>query len=602
MKKKNFLLIILGVLVALSSAFAVVASAGEYEQAEFEYNYVDSGNVENYDPEEVAKTYASDVYDWENKKISSLSKSDGPYYFLPGASVSNKHENLLAFTIFCQGDKMAELYDDSARLQFEIMLLRQGLTENKFFEMVGYTIEYNPVQKKINVINATELKQFASSRFAPILTFKNQNDEIIEFGWNEVTEEIANDHGYIKGDYYMRICFEVPSPYVEYKALFRMQRNPLKVKAVRENAIFGFIGGEVKNVLYYDNEKTHEYAVASDVRSYHGVLAKMQEAQKLEEEFADHPEMLEYAQNVLKGEETQVKVSYLENIGEKIPFAKKVEQTVNVRMWEGQQTLNSLDVAVALGKESTNALISPCEKFTYNAQNVVYESYYYPGVYLESKTTDGNTMQYVLNPNNSYADFYGKFVNDGIITQDLYEFLFAERIINKYPEMQGLTPEEVYGYWGYVLIPETFTFDQAFAELFDTQLKFKGVVKAFDYEHSISLASYNKLLEDYDYGWLSRIWNDVWGTLTQCNAKHLVIFADTTETDAFTNMNGSEGVGDTDGLINNGVGSTVEIVGDTVGDFLKNPLNGSGGSMFIIVLIVAGVLLFIYRDKIFKKA
>lgn len=148
MKKKNILLILLGVLVALSSAFAIVASAAEYERAEFEYNYVDSGNVENYDPEEIAKTYVSDVYEWESKKISALPKADGPYYFLPGASVSNKHENLLAFTIFCQGDKMAELYEDTARLQFEIMLLRQGLTENKFFEMVGYTIEYNPLQKK----------------------------------------------------------------------------------------------------------------------------------------------------------------------------------------------------------------------------------------------------------------------------------------------------------------------------------------------------------------------------------------------------------------------------------------------------------------------
>ena len=497
---------------------------------------------------------------------------------------------------------MKELYSENARLGFNISLLRQGLTNGKYFESASYAVEYNPTTKKITILNSQEYKQYASSRFAPLLTFENADGTPKEFHFEEVTEDIANAYGWVKGDYYLRLAFEVASPYVEYKALFRMQRNPLKIRTEREGAFLGIFGGEEKKILYYDNERTHEYSIASDARSWWNVVNAMNDAEKLEDEFGAGTEMLEYAQNVLKGEETQVKVSFLENIGEKIPFAKKVQKTVTVRMWDGASELNSLDVAVALGKESTNALISPCEKFTYNANTGVYDGYYYPGVYLEAKTSDGNTMQYVLNPNNSYADFYGKFVNDGIITQDLYEFLFAERIINQYPEMQGLTPEEVYGYWGYVLIPDTFTFNQAFAELFDTQLKFKGVVKAFDYEHSISLASYNKLLEDYDYGWLSRIWNDVWGILTQCNAKHLVIFADTTETRAFTNMNGSEGIGDTDGLINNGIGTTVDAVIGEVGDFLQNPLNGSGSSMFIIVILAVGLVLFIFRDKIFKKA
>ena len=601
MKKKNFLLIILGVLVALSSAFAIVASAAQGDV--YDYEYIDSGNIENYNPEEVMKNELTGaVLDWKNLKIPDISLSDGPYYFLPGASVSKNNKNLLAFTVFCQGDKMQELYADSARLKFEISLLRQGLTNDKYYEQVAYSIEFNPITKKITVVNALELKQYASSRFAPLLTFQYADGTTKEFEWEKVTPELAQELGYIEGDYYLRLGFEVPSPYVEYKAIFRMQRNPLKFRVERENAILGFIGGTEKTVLYYDDEKTHEYAISSDKRSYYNVLYNMNAANALETQFGEDSEMLEYAQNVLQGEETQVTVSYLENIGENIPFAKKVEKTATVRMWDGAAELNSLDVAIGLGLPSVNALISPCEKFTLNETTGVYEAYYYPGVYLESKTTDGNVMQYILNPNVSYADFYGQFVDDGIITQDLYEFLFADRILNKYTKMQGLTPDKVYGYFGYVLIPDTFTFDQAFAELFDTQLKFKGVVKAFDYEHSISLASYNKLLEDYDYGWLARIWNDVWGALTQCNAKHLVIFADTTETDAFTNMNGSDGIGDTDGLINNTVGSATENVLENVGDFLENPLNGSGGSMFIIVLIAAAIILFIYRDKIFKKA
>ena len=604
MKKKNFLLIILGVLVALSSALAIVAYADSVEgENGYEYEYIDSKNIDNYDPVQVQENELNGaILKWENAPIGDLPISSGPFYFLPGASVNKNNKNLLAFTVFGQGEKIKSILNSSDRLIFDITLLRQGLQYGKYYEGVAYRVEVNPTTKKITVVNGYEVKQYASSRFSPILTFQHPDGSTKEFAFEEITEDLATKLNWVAGDYYLRLAFEVPSPYVEYKAIFRFQSNPLKVKTERVNALFGIFGGEEKKTLYYDAEKSAEYAIASDVRSYYSVLNNMNEANALETHFSENGEMLEYAQNVLKGEEKQVTVSYLENIGENIPFAKKVQKTVTVRMWDGATELNSLDVAIALNQPTANALISPCEKFTLNESTSVYEGYYYPGVYLESKSPDGNVAQYVLNPNNSYADFYGQFVDDGIITQDLYEFIFADRILNKYPNMAGLTPEEVYGYFGYVMVPQTFTFDSAMAQLFDAQLKFDGVVKAFDFEHSVSRASYNKLLEDYDYGWLAKAWNNVWGTLTELTAKHLIIFADCTETDAFANMNGSEGIGDTDGLVNNTIGSTVENVVEDVGNFLENPLNGSGSSMLIIVIIATGVLVFIFRDKIFKKA
>ncbi len=603
MKKRRLLFFTLLILFSLSTAFAVVASANT-SSTDYEYTYLDSKNIENYNPDEVKESLTGGLLRWEIHPLSTLPRNDGPFYMSPGAWVHRNKKNLLSFVIFCEGSQIEAWEDTSNRFRYEFSLLRQGLSDDKYYESVTYAVEEDKIRKKISVANVREMKQYESARFEPILTFVDENGNPNNFRWRKIDDSLASDYDWVEGDYYLRLFFEVPSPYVQYKAFFRMQENPLKVKKMKKNAFLGFIGGETVYNLYYDTETLCEYQIISDARSYYNVINNMNEADALETELGANPEILTYAQNVLKGEERQVKVSYLENISDSTPFAKKVEKTVSVRMWDGATELNSLDVALALGKQSVNALISPCEKFTLNAQTNVFESYYYPGVYLEAKTTDGATMQYILNPNVSYADFYGQFVDDGIITQDLYEFLFADRILNRYPDMQGLTPENVYGYFGYVLIPETFTFNQAFAELFNTQLKFDGVIKAFDYEHSISLSSYDKLLKDYDYMWLSRIWNDVWGALTECNAKHLVIFADCTTSDAYANMNGAEEIGDTNGLYVNSVESTFVSVIEKVEDLFDfNSLkkgNGLGSILVLGVVVVAVIAVYLNRKKIFR--
>lgn len=274
-------------------------------------------------------------------------------------------------------------------------------------------------------------------------------------------------------------------------------------------------------------------------------------------------------------------------------------------MWPDQTTLSPDDVAGALGINGVNALISPCRDFTYNANTGVYEAYYYPSVYLESRTVSGNMNQYILNPNKSYAEYYSQLVEDEVITQDLYEYMYSTQILQLYPQCGSILPENLYGYFGYIVIPATFTYNQAFKELFNTKLTFDGVVKSLDYEHSISLSAYNKLLKDYDYSWLARLWNDVWGALTECNAQHIFIFADCTATQGFVNANGGTAIDDTDGLIQNTVGTALKNVAENVGDGLDD--FGAGfsksagvglGSLLVIGIIV---LLVMYRDKIFSR-
>lgn len=615
MKKRRLLFFLTTFLVALTTSFVVVASAFVEDRyfTNTKVIYVDS-NCVDYDASEAEaldKTVFKNPLDWDNVKIADVPKTSGPFRIVSGASIKTNVKNLMRFYIVCtQGDYA--FYERSGdRMRFTFMLLRQGLEKDKYYEFGTYEFTYDALLDTITVVDLQEQKQYASAHFNKVLEFEDlaadysdgsvdglRYPQPLKFAKAE-TEEIAEMVTCNVGDYYLSVSFEVPSVYTEYRLLFSAAREKQERVKVKDGWF------KYHYEWQYSGEPYEQHLIASDVRSYYTVLNNMNNAGMLEEDLGAFPEMLEYAEDVLRGEPKTVTVEYLENIADEVPFAKKVQKTISVKMWPDQTTLSPDDVAGALGINGVNALISPCRDFTYNATTGVYEAYYYPSVYLEARTVDGAMNQYILNPNKSYADYYSQLVTDDVISQDLYEYMYSTQILSVYPEIGSILPENLYGYFGYIVIPATFTYNQAFKELFNTELTFDGTVKSLDYEHSISLSAYNKLLNDYDYGWLARIWNDVWGALTECNAQHIFIFADCTATEGFVNANGGTSIDDTDGLIQNEVGTALKNVADKVGDGLDDFgalfSRSAGFGVGSLLLVAAVVLVFMYRDKIFKR-
>ena len=587
MKKRKFLLLILALLTAFSTTLAVTAFAYTVE-------YYETGEEDNYDAERLDETEKNLLYRsrnihyyWSSAPFIGLPKSDGPFYFQGGASVGAVRENILCFNLFCNNETWANFAKDTEHAyEFDLSLLRKH--GDKYAEMTTYNFAFDPREDKLTIAKLLEVKNYNSARFNPILSIVNEDNEIKDLKFTKVTKEQADLNGWIEGDYVLRLAFEVDT-YQEYSVFF-------SARNYERNVYEKFSLKHFKTMQYDEISENHTdfYMVCSDIRSYYQVVNAINEAGKLEEEFTEI-EMQQYATKVLGGKETSVRVEYLENVADGVPFAKKVQKTCNIYMWEDDTELTSSEVAYALNLPGVNTLISACEGFKKDSDGI-FKAKYYPGVYLDAKTEDGKSMQYILNPNNSFNDFYQPLVEDGVITEDLKNY-YLNQLITTYPVLNGFTGDQIYGYFGYVVIPETFTFNRAYSELFGDKVNFDGVVQAFGFEGAISLTAYNKLLKDYNYPWLSRIWNDVWGTLVQCNATHVMLYADCTSSKAYYTMNGATEIEDTNGLVHNQIeGSLIEF-GEKISNTTKNVsdlLKGRSNSISaIFIVLILGIVVFI---------
>ena len=112
----------------------------------------------------------------------------------------------------------------------------------------------------------------------------------------------------------------------------------------------------------------------------------------------------------------RVQIKYLKQIGN-TPFAEPVYQYVDVPVVN--QVIYPADVYDALGVDSLKCLESHCINFEY--KDDVYVAHYLKNVWLRAITEEGNYMDYFLDINQSFEQYYYQFVEDGIISMDLYE-------------------------------------------------------------------------------------------------------------------------------------------------------------------------------------
>ena len=577
MKKRKYLILLLTLLIILSCSFGTTAFAYTLEYSKDDTTKYFEANV------------VSDMTrNWEKISLKESQLESGPFYMLPGAAVSAFEENIIAFTIFCNDKSYLDFKRNGRNKQFTISLLRQSEKNLKYTEESTYQISYNKITDTLYVRNLQDELYGGANAFAPVLSIESENyEELTDFSFKEITAETASAYGWTEGDYYLRLYWKVDSVMQNYRVLFDYQEFYTVTKT---KTFLGISVGDEK-VL-----KSIDYHLVSDVRSYYQVLEYINKAGKIEDEF--FIDMYDYVYSVLGATEQTFTIEYLENI-DKTPFAKKVQTQITLTALQNTLKLSVSDVAAALGVTNVNVLLSACQGFYRDTTDDIFKAKYYDSVYLNAKTVDGKTMAYILDPNLSYYDYFKKMDNDGIITSDMMSYCYNETL-RAYPELAGYSMQDVYGYFGYIVLPDTFTVNQAYAEIFGNELEFDGVVNMVAFKDTLTVESYNKLLKDYNYPWLSVIWNTVAGAFTQCNATHVMLYADCSKTKAYETLNGSPEIDNGKGLLINRAPELIidltEDIGETTNKLL-NTLFGKDQSGLSLgaILLIALVLIIIIK-------
>lgn len=334
----------------------------------------------------------------------------------------------------------------------------------------------------------------------------------------------------------------------------------------------------------YDGDKSG--SLDSKIVSSYDVLKGMYDKQQLIS--LDSSQYQKAVDLIELGDVQEVRVSYLEQIGS-TPFATKKYAYVKVPVTTGE--IEPSDVAQALGLGTLSIMQTPCNSFVYNAEDDIYEAYYLKNVWLSSKDENGHSANYFLDINTSYRDYYGGLLEDGVMTQGMYEWLWST-MITDYTIIANIDDSNLYGYFGYAVTPEVHSVNSLWNDLFNGGKNFDGIVRHFEYREKISLKAYNKLLEEYQYNWLGKLWNSVTSLFSDsgAGANHYFFYVNSEQDSAFIGENGADNIYDNGGALQNGI----EDVGESIGGFFNS---GVGKGVIAVVGLVVGVLLITFVLK-----
>lgn len=354
---------------------------------------------------------------------------------------------------------------------------------------------------------------------------------------------------------YLRFRVGVRDPHASYFIRF-----DYRIDEFSHVEKYGLFNLKKRNVY-----ETTKGMMDSDVRSVYQWAVKCNEAGMLEEEVPNAVQLAELQTLIADTVTKDIRVQYLERI-DGTPFAKKVEAKVTVPVWTTSIPMDT--IAAALNRKDFCVLGAHAKEFVLDeAQGAdVYVAQYSKSVWLKAQTADGNSANYFLDVNLSYEDYYGKMVTDYIFSSDVYEYVLNE-IKNKYRATANLKADEIYGHWGYVVIPETASLSSLWAELFgDTS--FNGTTVNYKYVENLSLSAYNKLLDEYGYSWLKKAWNSVAEIFDDGAyvADHYLFFADVEGGSVIISDSGASDVMDNDGALKNDVEESVETMKNFISD------------------------------------
>lgn len=348
----------------------------------------------------------------------------------------------------------------------------------------------------------------------------------------------------------------------------------------------------------YDYYKTTSGSVESTAVSIYSKICEQKESGEFENNLDI---VITHLQSIYdKGNTQKVNIEYLVPI-EGTPFATKKSETVEVPVINN--TLELDDVYGYLNVKTLDIYDAHVKSFTY--RNGVYVADYYKSFWLKATTVEGNQVNYFNDFNKSYQEYYYSYVENGVFDNGVYEFMFNS-MLEKYPALlpYQTAPDKVYGLWGMAVLPETYSIDSIWKDLFSTETTKGEQVSMFSFKRQLSISEYNALLTTYEYNWLEKVWNNLGGFVEGMYSINYLFYAEPGTEISWIDLTGQtqdkEDVKEPDnpGIVGGTINDVTTDVGDvfsgiydvTIGRLAK--ANGWVSIAVIVAVVAVGVLIY----------
>ena len=336
--------------------------------------------------------------------------------------------------------------------------------------------------------------------------------------------------------------------------------------------------------IEYDNKDISTQVLSTNAVSVYDILSTMyRNAVDKTNPFPEmHPALKDTClSKIHEPEMKEITITYLEQIGN-TPFATRKTITTIAPLLNNILTLENARKVIDI--PTIEFMQSYCEDFTYDYVTDSYIANYRESVCLRSKDADGHEVDYFLSPNKSYREFYYSFVETGVFGQDCYNY-FWNSMIRQYPEIWSISDTQLYGYFGYTVIPNKYTLNGLWDDLFDSR-SFSGSIGHFAYTDTLTQSQYDTLLgEQYNYSWLARTWNNFASLFDSYDgvpvSNYLFYVNDDNSDKLWIGENGADDFYDDSGAGINGAEDIAEFLGEFFEDWGMFIFGGLG-----IVLIL----------------
>ncbi len=543
-----FFAVILSAMCILPTGVVTFASAEENisTQSDVDVNDVFT-RYQEYSSSDIISNIPTDIAYYDGSLTNDENNntlSNGSFHWTSGANVMNNDIGKLVFTLNMDTTDYEYCSTSASNAT-------AGITDKYFVNLYRASKDTNSSEQLLSITwGIVELDslvyQLTIGSYIEQSTFSSES---IGFG-----DLVANSSNSDNGLFYFKIYTKkssVPSS-AKYFPFYGDTSKQLHIVIDTEYLTDTYFLSFGK---YDDNKETNR--IDSKIVSVYDIVKQMQERDELD--YLNEDQQARATELLTDATIKKIQVSWLEEI-EGTPFATKHYDWVEIPV--ASNMVSPSDVATTLGKESFAVGSSMCQYFKEDSATGIYNAYYLKNIWLSSKDANGNSMNLFLDINKSYKDYYYPFLRDGIFTQGMYEW-FWSTMITKYPQISNIDDSELYGYFGYTSVPYTYTLSQLVYEMFDGSPNMDGVVRYFSYRDNLSYESYMKLLDDYDYGWLSKAWNTIAGFIAGCNypADHYFFYCDGTQDNAFIAENGAEDINDNKSSFIHGVEDVFESIG-----------------------------------------
>ena len=300
-----------------------------------------------------------------------------------------------------------------------------------------------------------------------------------------------------------------------------------------------------------------------------------------------------------------VSVTYFEEI-DGTPFANKVTKE-NIEIICNPDYVTYDYLAQLCGVPNFRVFNNDVVDIQYLPANREYVLDYGTYIWCSYATADGNTSSCFYDLK-SYKDSFYPLLLENIITQEMYEYCFTN-ILAKYPNCSGYSYDTLYGYFGFLTLPETHTLNTLVKDIFDIDTKSRGTFEMLTYTENLSSSAYQTLLNDFGYNRFEKLWEKFAGWVSGERLCHkYLVYCDGTQSEFYINHNGQDGVSDGDGVIIEGVENIVDNVVDvsktaikapsSIMKTLANTFSGTKGFIKLIVLFTVVLVVIFVISKI----